>query len=262
MIVLDNATLLDTLVAFMLVSVRISAMLLVAPLFYSSTVSIPVRITIAVAIAVMLMQAVATPKLDPISPAGAMALAGEALIGAAIGFIFQIGFSAVALAGEQIAASTGLGFAAMVDPQSGSQSPVINQFLSVIMLFTFLSLEGHHILFKLLSASYKALPIGGAFLGTASLIGIAKAGALIFSAGMLACLPIIVALFLVTLVIGILTRLAPQMNLFSVGFAISILAGLALLLVALPGLAASMAGILDETADRAKTLILNTGGGV
>ena len=79
---------------------------------------------------------------------------------------------------------------------------------------------------------------------------------------MLACLPIIVALFLVTLVIGILTRLAPQMNLFSVGFAISILAGLALLLVALPGLAASMAGILDETADRAKTLILNTGGGV
>ena len=97
-------------------------------------------------------------------------------------------------------------------------------------------------------------------MSTNALIGIAKAGALIFSAGMLACLPIIVALFLVTLAIGILTRVAPQMNLFSVGFAISILAGLALMLVALPGITASMAGILDEAASRARTLILNGGG--
>ena len=261
MIVLDSATLLDTLVAFMLLSVRISAMLLAAPLFSASSVSIPIRVITALAIAVMLLQAVPTPKVDILSPAGALALAGEAIVGAAIGFLFQLGFAAVQLAGEQIAASTGLGFAAMLDPQTGTQSPVINQFLSIMMLLSFLTLEGHHILLKLLAASYQALPIGTAFFNAPVLIGIAKAGALIFSAGMLACLPIIVALFLVTLVIGILTRVAPQMNLFSVGFAISILAGLALMLVALPGLTASMAGILDETANRARTLILNTGGG-
>ncbi len=261
MMVLDNATLLDTLVAFMLVSVRISAMLLAAPLFSASSVSIPIRIATALAISVMLVQAIPTPKIDLYSPEGALALAGEAIIGAAIGFLMQLGFAAAQLAGEMISASTGLGFAAMVDPQTGTQSPVINQFLSIMMLLSFLTLEGHHVLMKLLSASYKVLPIGVSFLDARILIGIAKAGALIFSAGLLACLPIIVALFLVTLVIGILTRVAPQMNLFSVGFAISILAGLALLLVALPGLTASMAGIIDETADRARTLILNTGGG-
>lgn len=260
MIILDNATLLDTLVAFMLVSVRISAMLLVAPLFAASSVSIPVRVVTSLAIAVMLVQAVPTPKIDILSPIGALALAGEIIVGVAIGFIFQLGFAAVQLAGEQIAASTGLGFAAMVDPQTGAQSPVINQFLSIMMLLSFLALEGHHVLLKLLAASYQALPVGAAFMSTNALIGIAKAGALIFSAGMLACLPIIVALFLVTLAIGILTRVAPQMNLFSVGFAISILAGLALMLVALPGITASMAGILDEAASRARTLILNGGG--
>ena len=262
MIVLNNATLLDTLVAFILVSARISAMLLAAPLFSASSLSIPLRVVMGLVIAAMLMPAITTPKVDLLSPEGALALAGEAIVGAAIGFIFQIGFAAVALAGEQIATATGLGFAAMVDPQTGTQSPVINQFLSIMMLFAFLALEGHHILFKLLAASYEALPIGGAFMGTAALIGISKAGALIFSAGMLACLPIVVALFLVTLVIGVLTRVAPQMNLFSVGFALSILAGLALMLIALPGLTASMAGILDQTADRARALILNNGGGV
>jgi len=164
MIVLDNATLLDTLVAFMLVSVRISAMLLAAPLFSASSVSIPIRITTALAISVMLVQAVATPKVDILSPAGALAVAGEAIVGAAIGFLFQIGFAAVSLAGEQIATSTGLGFAAMVDPTTGTQSPVINQFLSIMMLFSFLTLEGHHVLLKLLAASYKALPVGLRFL--------------------------------------------------------------------------------------------------
>ena len=260
MIILDNATLLDTLVAFMLISVRISAMLLVAPLFSASSLSIPLRVITSLAISVMLVQAVPTPKIDLLSPIGAMAIAGEVIVGAAIGFIFQLGFAAVQLAGEQIAASTGLGFAATVDPQTGTQSPVINQFLSIMMLLSFLTLEGHHILLKLLAASYQALPVGAAFFSTNTLSGIAKAGALIFSAGMLLCLPIIVALFLVTLVIGILTRVAPQMNLFSVGFAISILAGLGLMLVALPGLTASMAGIIDETANRARSLILNGGG--
>ena len=90
MIVLDNATLLDTLVAFMFVSVRISAMLLTAPLFSASSVSIPIRIITALAIAVMLVQAVATPKVDIISPIGMLALAGEAIVGAAIGFLFQL----------------------------------------------------------------------------------------------------------------------------------------------------------------------------
>ncbi len=260
MIVLDNATLLDTLVVFLLLSIRISAMILVAPLFSASSVSIPIRIVIAVSSAIMLMQAIKAPRLDILSPDGVFAMAGEAVIGAAIGFIFQIGFAAVSLAGEQISTSTGLGFAAMIDPQTGSQSPVVNQFLSILMLLTFLTLEGHHILLKLLAASYEVLPIGGAFLGPKAIIGIAKAGALIFSAGMLASLPIVVGLFLVTLLIGILTRVAPQLNIFSVGFAITILAGLVLLLVSLPNLTTSMANILNETADEARSLILNTKG--
>ena len=141
-----------------------------------------------------------------------------------------------------------------------SKLNLVRKAVKTVKTMTTATMRRMSLLLKLLAASYQALPIGGAFLGPKALIGIAKAGALIFSAGMLASLPIVVGLFLVTLLIGILTRVAPQLNIFSVGFAISILAGLVLLLVSLPNLTTSMANVLNETADEARALILDTNG--
>jgi flagellar biosynthetic protein FliR len=261
MIVLDAPHLMDMLVIFMLVSVRISAMLISAPMFSTSSVSVPIRVVIAFSISALLLGAIKSPKLDMLSPQGALAIASEALIGSAIGFMFQMAFSAVAMAGEHISSSMGLGFAAMMDPQTGTQSPVITQFMSVMMLLIFMTVEGPHILLQQLAASFQAMPIGDALLRPDAVLNLIKAGGLVFSAALLVSLPIILALFLVTLLIGMLTRVAPQLNLFSVGFPISIIAGLLLIMIAIPDLSNSMAGLIDEAAKNSRAILLPGAGG-
>jgi len=261
MIVLDTPHLIDTLVLFMLVSVRISAMLIAAPMFSTSSVSTPIRVVIAFAIAALMLETITAPKIDILSPQGILAIASEAVIGAAIGFIFQLAFAAIAMAGEQISAIMGMSFAAMMDPQSGTQSPIITQFMTVSMLLVFMTIEGPHILLKQLSASFQAMPIGDALMRPDALLNLIKSGSLIFSAALLVSLPIVLALFLVTLLIGMLTRVAPQLNLFSVGFPISIIAGLVLIMIAVPELSNSMAGLIDEVAQRTRAILLPSSGG-
>ena len=261
MIVLDTPHLIDTMVLFMLVSVRISAMLIAAPMFSTSSVSTPIRVVIAFAIAALMLEAIKAPKIDILSPQGALAIASEALIGAAIGFMFQMAFSAVAMAGEHISSTMGLGFAAMMDPQTGTQSPVITQFMTVMMLLVFMTVEGPHILLKQLAASFQAMPIGDGLLRPDVILNLVRAGGLIFSAALLVSLPVVLALFLVTLLIGMLTRVAPQLNLFSVGFPISITAGLLLIMIAIPNLSSSMAGLIDEAAKNTRAILIPGSGG-
>ena len=165
------------------------------------------------------------------------------------------------MAGEHISSSMGLGFAAMIDPQTGTQSPVITQFMTVMMLLVFMTVEGPHILLQQLAASFQAMPIGDALLRPDAILNLSKAGGLIFSAALLVSLPIILALFLVTLLIGMLTRVAPQLNLFSVGFPISIIAGLLLIMIAIPNLFNGMAGLIDEAAKNSRAILLPGSGG-
>ena len=261
MIVLDTPHLIDTMVLFMLVSVRISAMLIAAPMFSTSSVSTPIRVVIAFAIAALMLEAIKAPKIDILSPQGALAIASEALIGASIGFMFQMAFSAVAMAGEHISSTMGLGFAAMMDPQTGTQSPVITQFMTVMMLLVFMTVEGPHLLLKQLAASFQAMPIGDGLLRPDVILNLIRAGGLIFSAALLVSLPVVLALFLVTLLIGMLTRVAPQLNLFSIGFPISITAGLLLIMIAIPNLSSSMAGLLDEAAKNTRAILVPSLGG-
>jgi len=260
-IVLEQSSLLDFLLSFMLVSIRISTMMLIAPLFSATAITVPIRVAIAMVLAVVMVSVMETPKLDPMSAVGIGLLVQEALIGATIGFVMQLAFAAVSLAGEMISSSMGLSFAAMVDPQSGSQSPVITQVMTVMMLLAFMALEGHHLLLKQLAASYQVLPIGGPFLNPAMFLAILKAGSLIFSAAFLISLPIVVALFLMNITIGMLTRVAPQMNIFAVGFPITISAGIVLLMVTMPSISSGMAGLLDEVARRMREVVLTGVGG-
>ena len=116
MIVLDTPHLIDQLVIFMLVSIRISALLISAPMFSTSSVTVPIRVVIALSIASLMLGAVEIPKIDILSPQGVLAIANEAIIGTAIGLMFQLAFAAISLMGEQISTASGLGFASMLDP--------------------------------------------------------------------------------------------------------------------------------------------------
>jgi flagellar biosynthesis protein FliR len=261
MIVLDDATLYSTGVAFFLISIRLAAMILAAPLFSAAAITLPIRIALVMSLAAVLTPTLNVPPVSLISLTGFLLIAQEILLGLAIGFIMQIAFAAVAMAGEQISFSTGLGFAAMIDPQTGAQSPVITQFLSILLTFIFLSVQAHHVLIRELATSYHLLPIGASLVNASTYLSIIQTAALMFSDSLLIALPVIIALFLINLVIGVLTRVAPQLNIFSVGFPITILVGLGLMLITLPSLGAGISSTLDDISMRMRQLILMSSGG-
>ena len=211
MIVLQNDIFMAKLSEFLLLSVRLAALFIAAPVLSASANSIPIRIALVMGISVVLLNVVPVPQVDLMGLNGLLMVVNEALIGITIGIIFQLAFSAIAIAGEQMALSMGLGFASMVDPQSGTQSPVVTQFLSIMLTLIFLTVGGHHTALQHLAASYKTMPIGTTF-DIALPLGIVRAAALIFSAALIISIPVIMTLFLINLIIGLMTRVAPQMN--------------------------------------------------
>jgi flagellar biosynthetic protein FliR len=255
MIVLEQNLLIEKLWTLLLLSVRLSGMLIFAPFFSASAITVPIRILLALSVAVVLSASVPVPPLDIVSPVGALTIFREALIGLSIGLLFQFAFATVAMAGEQIAMSMGIGFASMVDPQSGAQSPVITQFLSILLTLIFLTVEGHHVLLRHVGASFTALPIEPTF-DSKTFIGIAQGAGLIFSAALLVAMPLIVTLSLANIIIGLLTRVAPQLNIFSIGFPLTILIGLAILLISMPTIATSFIGLIQASSELSRQLIL------
>ena len=258
MILLGQDVIMKEVAAFMLLIVRIGALFAAAPVLSATAVSLPIRIALTMALALAIASSVKIPEVDLLSPVGALTLVREVLLGAAIGLVFQLAFAAINVAGEQMAGAMGLGFAAMMDPQTGAQSPVISQFLSILLTMVFLVTEGHHIMLRLLAASYEALPIGTDF-NTDMFVGIVKAGTLIFTAALLIAAPVIFLIFLTNIIVGFMTRVAPQMNIFSIGFTITIFMGLAVLLVSLPTIGNSMSNLLQTVADIVRDLILGKG---
>jgi len=256
MIVLEDTTLYQHLAAFFLLTVRLSAMFVAAPFFSASALTVPMRVAFAMCFAIVAVSSIQVPPFDLFSIKGIVLVGQEIIIGAAIGLTVQLAFAAVSMAGEQIAFSMGLGFASMIDPQTGAQSPVLTQFMSVMLLLIFLVLEGHHILLRHVVASYSILPVGGNFLDPKMFLDLVRAAGLIFSAAFVIALPLIAALFFVNIVIGLLTRVAPQMNIFSIGFPLTIFVGMALLAVALPSMSRSIASLLGVISQVARDVIL------
>lgn len=262
MIVLDDASLFTTGVTFFLISIRLAAMILAAPLFSAAAITLPIRIALVMSIAAIITPTVTVQLPNLASLNGFLIITQEILLGLSVGFIMQLAFAAVAMAGEQISFSTGLGFAAMIDPQTGAQSPVITQFLSILLTFIFLSVQAHHVLIREIASSYHLMPIGSSLVNASTYFSILQTAALIFSASLLIALPVIIALFLINLIIGVLTRVAPQLNIFSVGFPITILVGLGLMLVTLPTLGAGISSTLDDISARMHQLIVTSSGGI
>ena len=136
----------------------------------------------------------------------------ELIIGVSSGLLLKILFASAELAGEKIAASTGLSFAGLIDPESGAQTPVISQIFSMFMLLTFLSLNGHLVALSILLESYKIFPIATSGFNLSIIkLGI-DAGGLMFKFGALIMLPVVVGITLLNVVIGIVTRSAPSLK--------------------------------------------------
>ncbi|MDO9372711.1 MAG: flagellar biosynthetic protein FliR [Gammaproteobacteria bacterium] len=226
---------------------RIGALVSAAPLLGSR--SVPVRIRLGLALVLTLVIAPVLPPppaLDPFSAAGLQVTIAQVLIGLAMGFALQLVFAAFVLAGELISMGMGLGFAAMNDPVSGVSVPTIGQFYTIVVTLLFLALNGHLMLIEVLADSFHTLPVGTHGLAVQGVWELVLWGGRMFVWALLIALPAMGALLLVNLGFGIMTRAAPQLNIFAVGFMAIILLGLLIMYVTLPSLLPQLMSMMDE----------------
>lgn len=214
---------------------RLLGLMLTDP-FYSSR-SIPVRYRIAFAILLTILIA---PNLQPlpqvpvISPEGILIAVRELLVGLAIGYVVRLFFTGMEMAGHVSGLQMGLGFATFYDPQHSTNVPIMAQFVSLFTLLVYLAMNGHLFTLQALLDSYAQLPIRASLPGGEGFRMVADFGAVIFRAGVMFSLPVLGALLITNLAIGVMTRAAPQLNVFAVGFPITLGVGFAALYLTLP----------------------------
>ena len=221
---------------WMMAMIRPGAAMVVTPVFGAANVPVQIRIILAFMIGLVATNTVSfdLPSDTAISLSNTIFVLGEVLVGVAIGFALQLGFSSVLIAGETISNAMGLGFASMADPQTGQSTPVIGQFLMILATLLLLAIDGHLMLLATIVQSYSALPPGYAFLGPELLMGMVEFGGTLFAMGLLIALPVGGALILIQFIMGFLARTAPALNLFAVGIPVTITAGLVALAVTAP----------------------------
>ncbi|WBO22107.1 flagellar biosynthetic protein FliR [Sphingomonas abietis] len=247
---------------FLVAMIRPGAAFLAAPVFGAQNVPIQVRLIISLAVGIPAISQVPfdLPPDGIATVAGFTLVAGEVVTGLALGFAVQLGYAAAMMAGEVIGNSMGLGFAQMVDPQSGASSTALGQFLSILGTFLFLAMNGHLALIQVIVDSYRSLPPGHAWMGQGQIQDILMFGGDMFAAGMAIALPVGFALILVQVVMAMLARSAPAMNLFSVGMPATILAGVILLAVAAPAIGEGISTSIERGLDLARSLVTAKGG--
>ena len=223
-------TILDLIASYLWPFFRISSMLMVMIVFGATTTPMRIRLLLSIAITIAVAPALpAVPNIDLFSINAFLVIAQQIIIGVAMGFISLLLVQTFVLAGQIIGMQTGLGFASMVDPASGQQTPVIGNFFLIMTTMIFLSVDGHLIFIQMLVVSFETLPIAtsGIFVGHYQTI--AKWGSYIFSAALAMSISAIVSLLLINLSFGIMTRAAPQLNIFAIGFPVTMISGLIIL---------------------------------
>jgi len=229
---------------------RISAMFVSVPLFSVRAVPARVRLILSVAITLVIMPLLPPlPAVEMFSYTGFMMAIAQVVIGLTSGFILQLVFSSVVFAGQGVALSMGLGFSTMVDPQNGQQVPVIAQFYTVTTTLIFISLDGHLLLIQMLLDSFKTLPIGIDGIDKAGIWSILAWSSRMFAGGLLLAMPVIASLLLVNIIFGVAARAAPQLQIFSVGFPVTLMLGLLLVWKTIPDVLDQFSGMLTDAYD-------------
>lgn len=224
---------------------RVLAFLATATPFDNRALPAQVKLVLGLAITVALTASLPPgPALPPGSWLGLAVLAKEVLIGVSMGFAMRLAFVALEVGGELISFQMGLSFATLYDPQSGGQTGVISNLLVLLATLAFLALNGHLAMLEALAKSFALLPVGAA-LPTNGWLAILNSVGTILGLGLLLALPLLAALILTNVALGILTRAAPQLNIFSVGFPISMFTGFAMLILATNHLLPSFQQIFD-----------------
>jgi flagellar biosynthetic protein FliR len=247
MLTLSSAQLNVWIAAFLWPLARILGLIATAPLFGNLSVPATVKVALGAMLTLVIAPGVpALPATDPMSFAGLLILAQEMVIGLAMGFAMRIVFTAVEMAGEITGLTMGFGFATFFDPQTRARTSAISQFLSLLAIMLFLATNVHLVMLSTLADTFSTLPISALPAGAGGLRQLADWGGTIFSAGVHLALPMIAALLITNVALGVLTRAAPQLNLFGIGFPVTVGVGLAVLALSVPYLATPLERLFAE----------------
>ena len=218
-----------------------------APIFNNAAQPKRIRLMTGLLITIALVPVLPPmPAVPPGSWVGLAVLAQQVIIGVLLGFTLRIAFAAVDLAGELIGLQMGLSFATFFDPSSGGQTPVITEFLGVLTALIFLSMNGHLLALSVLAESFTLLPVSTTPVHAATFSSLMVWSATLFSMGVLLSLPLITALLIANIALGVLARIAQQLNLFAVGFPVTLALGFLVLLLSLPYIGAAMEGLFGS----------------
>jgi flagellar biosynthetic protein FliR len=235
MISFTDAQLNAWLISFVWPLTRILGLIMVAPVFGHRAV--PGRVKIGLGIFIALIIAPTLPPMPDVglgSWHGLFILVQQLLIGIAVGFIMRIVFAAIEAAGEIVGLQMGLGFASFFDPQSAGQTLVLARFFNMLAVLIFLAVNAHLLLLGMLVESFQTLPISTQPLSAAGFYNLAAFGSTVFAVGLQLSLPLIAIMLMTNLSLGILTRSAPQLNIFAIGFPITLGVGLLVLNFTMP----------------------------
>ncbi|TJY62843.1 flagellar biosynthetic protein FliR [Sinimarinibacterium sp. CAU 1509] len=237
------------------VFVRVGGVMAIAPVLGARMVSPRIRVLLSVLLTLI---------IAPLLPgAAAQATFGGAwlltmmqqlLIGVSAGFVLLLVFEAVVLGAELVSYSMGLGFAQLADPLRGVTTPVLGTFLTLLTTLLFISLGGHLILIEMLARSFTTLPVA-AGLGRADVAMLLGFGGTVFSGGLQLALPVVIALLVVNLAMGVISRSAPTLNLFAVGFPVTLAAGLMLIRAGMPAIQEGTIALFDHAWEVLATLL-------
>ncbi len=235
------------LAAFFWPFFRIMALVASAPLFGARGIPAATKISTAFLLTILVAPLLPPmPSVQAVSAQGLLILTQQLMIGYAMGLTMRLAFSAMEMAGHIMGLQMGLGFATFFSPQTASQVPILGQFLGVMAMLLFLAFNGHLMVISALVESFNTLPIG-ASAAFANWKALALAGGNIFSWGLLLSMPVLAALMLTNVALAVLTRAAPQLNIFAVGFPITLAIGFIVLAFSLPYFVPLFGGMVDHS---------------
>ena len=211
---------------------RISALMLTAPILSQHAFNLRMRILLALVLAWMVYPLHRWPIIDPTSAQGLVEVFNQIMIGGMMGLILQVVVAAVVLAGQSVATAMGLSMANMLDPNMGSV-PVISQFFTILSTLIFVGFGGHAILLGLITDSFQNLPIGQSLLNQDTYGRILRWSSMMFLGSLLMALPVMISLLFINVGLGVVTRAAPSLNIFAVGFPAMTLGGFLILIISM-----------------------------
>lgn len=248
------ADLVERFYTFLWPMLRIGAMLVAAPLLSLNAVSVRLRVVIGLVLTFLIYPLIKWPVIDPISAEGLLEIVNQLFIGSLMGLMLQVATGALVLAGQAIAASMGLSMASMYDPNVGNV-PVISQFILILSTLVFLGFGGHVIMISMLLESFRTLPIGQSLLGQVAFGKVIAWSSMIFLGGLLIALPVMVALLFINIGMGVVTRAAPSLNIFSVGFPATIAAGFIVLIFSMESIVSRIQWLWMQSFSHVKDLV-------